>query len=82
MIEWRIRCCSDVGVNVKLVKVEMFEWGTRASQKYLGGNVRVVLECMFEDVVGHHQDILEEMFERCSWASSIYLYWMYSRVTG
>ena len=42
----------------------------------------MVLECMFEDVVGHHQDMLEETFESCSCASSIYLYWRYTRVTG
>ena len=25
VIEWSIRCCSDVGVNVQVVKVEMFD---------------------------------------------------------
>ena len=29
----------------------------------------MVLECMLEEVVGHHQDMLEETFESCSCAS-------------
>ena len=42
----------------------------------------MVLECMFENVVGHHRFMSEGMFESRSWACSIYLYWRYSRVTG
>ena len=67
VIEWSIRCSNDVGVNVQVVKVEMFEWWVR--------------ECSC-GVQGPHRYILQVMFERCSWASSISLYWRYSRVSG
>ena len=48
VIESSNRCSSDVGVNFQVVKVEMFVWGTRASQIYrcsrgVGGHLRYIL---------------------------------------
>ena len=83
----RWRGCVVLGLmngvsDVPMMSMLMFRWWRWKCSSVEWGNVRVVLECMFEDVVGYHRDMLEGMFESPSWPSSIYLYWRYIRVTG